>query len=1194
MSVHRFSGRGPARRVRAALAAIVFLAIMPFARAGVSVGGLQVEYRSNPLGIDVATPHFSWQMMADGHARGVSQTAYRILVQDSSGHTAWDTGEIHDTHSLDIPYGGTPLAASTRYNWQVTVWDEHSQASSGEAWFETGLMNPDPHLTAWEGATWIGGSDRERVLYAPYFPLFNLQAAITIAPGSTRAGLVFAANDPRLMDKNKNLFGVQVKKDQSYFAVELDLTGLRAKGGAARLNVYRAGYTSTDVDTKPVQSFQIRTEVIDSRNAHAEHAILVHSEFGTISLQLDGKADFFVPAAKIENAKSLPGRPPVNGSRVTLNPAGVGHDYLTYGMLCDIGFAVPAGQQASFRALQVTNTREPGNVVFAEDLAKVPYDGIFIRRPAAKNVVAVRDGKYVVRGGKTGAFVVEDPSRNAMPMLRTSFTAGSQHVRSARLYITARGVYEAYLNGHRIGDDYYNPGLTQYNVTQLYQTYDVTDMVSAGPNALGIALGEGWWSGMLSFGNIWNHFGDRQSVLAKLVLTFEDGSRQVVTTNDRDWRYNDAGPIVYGSLYMGEVYDATREASVSGWSQPGFDDTRWLPAVAVPLEGTAFIGKYRDLFGKSHALAYDRLQILGQIGNTATVYRTLKAQSVREVRPGVYIYDMGQNIVGVPRIRIAEGETGQRMTVRVAEMLYPDLPESGSKVGMIMTENYRAALSQDIYIARAGDQVFEPHFTSHGFQYIELSGLQAPLPLEAVQALAISSVQQSTAQFESSNTAVNRLWSNLTWSNIDNFLSIPTDCPQRNERMGWSGDISVFSRTATYVSAADQFLTRHLRAMRDVQESNGRFTDIAPVGGGFGGVLWGSAGITVAWEAYQQYGDLGLLREHYPAMVSYADYLSTQVDPRTGVIRDAMLGDWLGPQNDQLGQAFLATAYYVYDLGVLAQAAEALGMEADAKQFRLRHDQQKDFFNRTFVGPDHRTLGLIGPAGMAGLSPDAPRQWKVADTQTSYAVGLALGTFSDENIPFARRYLAEAVTRENRDDSGAVRPPYSLMTGFIGTAWISEALSDSNRPDLAYRLLETRSYPSWLYSIDQGATTIWERLNGYTVEAGFGGNNSMNSFNHYSFGAVGQWLMAHSLGIARGVPGFKEFVLQPQVDPTGGLTWAKGSYESPYGRIESGWKVVGGVATYDAVIPANTTATVILQAPGVSAVREGGKPRSLR
>jgi alpha-L-rhamnosidase len=582
------------------------------------------------------------------------------------------------------------------------------------------------------------------------------------------------------------------------------------------------------------------------------------------------------------------------------------------------------------------------------------------------------------------------------------------------------------------------------------------------------------------------------------------------------------------------------------------------------------------------------MSLAGQIGNNPGIFETLTARSVNEVRNGVYVYDMGQNFVGVPKIIFADGKAGQKIMIRVSEMLYPDLDESGDNVGMIMTENYRAALSQDIYIIKDGYQVFQPLFTSHGYQYIEITGIEEPLPLEAVQGLAISSVEEITANYVTSNDKVNRLWSNIVWSNIDNFLSIPTDCPQRNERMGWSGDLSVFSRTATYVSNSDPFLTRHMLAMRDVQTDAGKFTDVAPIGGGFGGILWGSAGITVPWEVYQQYNDMRLLQDHYEAMADYIDYLATTISEETGLSSDSQLGDWLGPQNNQLGSAFLATAYHVYDLWIMANVAKILGKHTDADKYWQMYKERKNFFNATFVNKDHKNLGLVG----GGFFSNASAELKIADTQTSYAVGLALGAFSDENIPHMAKNLAETVKRTNLDDGGISRPEYSLMTGFIGTAWISKALSDQGHNDLAYRLLQNNKYPSWLYPVDQGATTIWERLNGYTVENGFGGNNSMNSFNHYSFGAVGQWMIAYSLGIQRDKPGFKHFILQPQPDPDGKMTWAEGYYDSMYGRISSSWNNSNGVLTYKATVPANTTATLYIPAVSEKSITEGGKPAS--
>ncbi|MEP3925742.1 MAG: family 78 glycoside hydrolase catalytic domain, partial [Gilvibacter sp.] len=375
----------------------------------------------------------------------------------------------------------------------------------------------------------------------------------------------------------------------------------------------------------------------------------------------------------------------------------------------------------------------------------------------------------------------------------------------------------------------------------------------------------------------------------------------------------------------------------------------WQQAEIVSLKDSATSGDRPNMAIESQHLNYDDIQLIGQIGQPATVYKEVTAKSVEEVRPGVFVYDLGQNIVGVPKVNFADGNEGQIITFRFAEMLYPDQPESGPNTGMILTENYRAALSQDIYIMKNGKQSYQPRFTSHGFQYIEITGIEEALPLDVVKGVAISSITELTAGYQTSNNKINKLWSNIAWSNIDNFLSIPTDCPQRNERMGWSGDINVFARTATYISDSSQFLRRHLKALRDTQDASGRYPDIAPIGGGFGGILWGSAGITLPWEAYWQFGDVGLLAENYPAMKKYMAYLDSKKDPQSGFCTDDGLGDWLGPQDTQLGSAYLATAYHIYTLKIMSNIADILGKGQDAENFWIRYDERKAFFNQTFV-----------------------------------------------------------------------------------------------------------------------------------------------------------------------------------------------------------------------------------------------------
>jgi alpha-L-rhamnosidase len=1107
-------------------------------------------------------------MTAPAGERGLRQESYRLTVHDDAGTRVWNTGRVASDVSLGIQYSGIALQPTTRYVWTVTVWDNRGEHASASSWFETGLM--DPRIDAWGGATWIGGGPDDIPFYAPYLSVFKADFTVQLdrASRSTRAGFVLGANDSRLMDRYKNIYGLANGRDESYVAFELDISGLSVSGGQAALHVYRAGYHLDDRSDRPFRSFPIPLALLDPSNAYAPHRVFVESNFGLFTIYLDAVD----PEHRISVSDATTPNPFGPSSAVNLNPVGRGNDYISFPLIAEIGFRMPAGQRARFSDVVVRHYRAPSNPLFSEDLTVAPYEGLFAGKPG----LSVADGAYVLDGGAGGTLIARDPSRNAMPMLRTEFEAHDRPIARARLYVTARGIYEMYLNGERIGEDYFNPGLTQYNVTHLYQTYDVTAQIESGRNALGALLAEGWWSGNITFmGQNWNYFGDRPSLLARLVVTYTDGSTDIVTSRPDAWQFYDDGPVRYGSFFQGEVYDATRVADIAGWDRPGFAGDGWKPAVEVPLKGTAYPGE---------ELAYDRFALVGQADRPASIVLTRTAESVREVRPGVFVYDMGQNMVGFPETAVRGGRPEQTVTLRYAEVLYPDRPEHGGNVGMIMLENIRAALAQDVHILRGGDETVRPRFTFHGYRYLEITGIDAALPLADVRGHVISSVDALASRYETSNSKVNRLWENIAWSMRGNFLSIPTDTPARNERMGWGGDISVFARSATYLADAGPFLRRHLRALRDIQRADGRFQDVAPVGFGFGGILWGSAGLTVAWEAYQQYGDLAMLAEHYQAMTRYLAFLETRIDTTTGILNEGPLGDWLSPEGNKNDNTLLWSAYHVYDLELLARMAEALGRTDDARRYWSRHAERKAHFNATYVDPaTHRTIGsgVATPNFFGGRSPAAGQ---LIDTQVSYAVPLALGVFSDDHAPHAARHLAETVERENTDDSGSARLAYSLMTGFIGTAWISKALSDYGYDEAAYRLLQQTSYPSWLYPVDQGATTIWERLNSYTIDNGFGGNNSMNSFNHYSFGAVGAWMYNYSLGIERGTPGFQRFILQPTPDPTGQMTWARGHYDAPYGRIESAWERTSDAVTYRFTVPANTSATLRLPAASQQAV----------
>jgi alpha-L-rhamnosidase len=1153
-----------------------------------TIDNLAVDYQPTPLGIDQATPHFSWQMKGLDTKRGYKQEAYRIRVTDAKNQLVWDSQKVTSGISHGIAYAGRALSPTTRYTWNVTVWDNGNAQSTSASWFETGLMNPG--IAAWSGATWIGGGDADLVFYPHYLSVYKVQYGLRLdkASNSSKAAFVLGANDRRLMNRDLNIMGVQNGPDQSYIAFELDISPVgEAPEGLAKLNIYRVGYAKTDKADVPFKSLTIPQTLINNANKYESHQVVIACNFGLFELFIDGQAE----ANKLrENTSAAPSRFGPRG--INLNPVGSGNNFISFPMVADIGFKVGQNQTAHFSGVEVRNFRYPSNALFSESLGNESYTGIF-----KSQKLTVANGQYTIKGE---ALITADPARNAAPMLRHTFTTQAKPIAKARLYATARGIYEMYLNGTRVSNDYFNPGLTQYNKHHMYQTYDITKAVKSGQkNAIGAWLSEGWWSGNITFsGESWNYFGDRQSLLSKLVITYADGSEQVVTSSPGQWKLFTDGPVRYGSFFQGEVYDATKEALVSNWSTPAYNDAGWKPAVAVPLKGNAYEGTFTDVMGRQSTMDYSAFQLVGQMGDNASLVRTLPALNVSEVRPKVFVYDMGQNMVGFPQIRIKNGKKGQVITMRYAEVKYPDLPDYKDNTGMVMMENIRAALTQDLYTLKGGDETIQPRFTFHGYRYLELTGLSQPVPPADVKGLVISSIKGLSSQYETSNPLVNKLWQNITWSLRSNFLSIPTDTPARNERMGWSGDISVFSRSATYLTNADLFLRRHLLAMRDVQAENGRFTDVAPMGGGFGGTLWGSAGIVVAWEAYRQYGDLALLTEHYDAMKRYTQFLESKVDKETGILNEGPLGDWLSPENNKNDNTLFWMAYYAYDLDIMNKVAALLGKTDDASQFMKRYNEIKTAWNTIYVDKTtHKTVksGLktatMGPPSQQAQAQTSDKG-QVIDTQASYAIPLALGLFNEENKPFAVQHLNAAIERRNKDDEGVERPPYSLMTGFIGTASITDALSENGSPANAYRLLQQQDYPSWLYSVVNGATSIWERLNSYTVEKGFGGNNSMNSFNHYSFGAVASWMYNHSLGIQRHPQqaGFQEIVLKPTPDPTKKMTFAKGYYDSVYGRISSEWAWQDNSWRYTTSVPANTTATLYLPASGIGQITENGKP----
>lgn len=877
---------------------------------------------------------------------------------------------------------------------------------------------------------------------------------------------------------------------------------LDGKQGKARL--LRRNYT----DNEELATIISEADYTEKKGTHK---IDISCSLGNIEVDVDGQRLF---------AKGV-------------NPYGNGGDYMAYPVLADIGLTSDGHIKGVFT---VRNFRSPNAVLTTiEGLAAAPGDTVFT-----------------------------SPAITGQPLLRSSLKI-EKKLRKATVKSSARGIYTLKINGKRSSDEYFAPGASQYNRTHYYDTADITGLLSQGDNTLEVQLAEGWWYGPATFiGDNWNFYGDRPSFLSLIVLEYEDGSVEYVPGKASRWEYSTDGPLVCGSFFQGEIYNAGAKA----------DKMTWHPAKEIPLDGTT-PKKSPDTWPMPGD--YSDWRFIETYGPGVSAVDTLTAVSITRPRPGVFIYDMGQNHAGAPLICFRNTDAGKTVSMRYAEVLYPTTEKYASNAGEMMMENIRAAMAQDKYIAAGAPvETFSPRSTFHGYRYIEITGIDEALPLDDVRSVALSSIPRMTAHFECSDSSLNRLWKNIEWSTRSNFISVPTDCPQRNERMGWSGDISVFTPSANYLADADLFLRRHMQTMRDCQRPDGRFPDIAPTGFGFGGFLWGSAGIVLPYECWRHYGDTAIIAENYAAMKRYMDYVAEKcIDKTSGLLVQSRqwgdLGDWLSPEHDRNDKSLIWEAYYINCLRMMAEMAEKLGYNQDAENFGSLRENRISFFKNTYIDPETRKtrFSAFEPA----------KQGRPVDTQISYVLPIAFSIVDPTaDKGFAENFLT-TVRRTSIADDGRECPLHSLMTGFIGTAQIMNAMSACGAVEDAYELLTSHGYPSWLYPVDQGATSIWERLNSYTIHDGFGTNNSMNSFNHYSFGAVAQWLMSTCAGIRRCDEGcgFAEFILEPTADPRpDGISYVSASYDSPWGTISSSWIKTGSGVIYKFEIPEGCSARLRL------------------
>jgi alpha-L-rhamnosidase len=697
--------------------------------------------------------------------------------------------------------------------------------------------------------------------------------------------------------------------------------------------------------------------------------------------------------------------------------------------------------------------------------------------------------------------VVTAPS----PLLRKGFTV-TKPVASARLLTTALGLQETRLNGAKVGADVLAPGWTDYNKRLQYKVYDVTRQIRQGDNALGAWLGNGWYSGNVGFAGS-QIYGTRPWYSAQLQLTFTDGSSTVVRT-DGTWKTVD-GPIRSDDLYHGETYDA--QLAINGWDSPGFDDRAWDNAAVRPDA---------------------KPNLVSQVDNGVTVQQEFRPVAVTQPKPGVWVFDLGQNFTGWNRLSVT-GPAGTTVTMRHAEVLNPD--------GTIYTDNLRTAQATDRFtLAGTGStETYEPRFTVHGYRYVELTGLPSAPTTSTLTGRAAWTSGAQSGTFTTSNAMVNQLQHNILWGERSNMLSIPTDCPQRDERLGWTGDIEIFSGTSTFNVDVSNFLGKFADDLVDAQHADGAFTDVAPgVAAGSGTAGWGDAGVVVPYTLWQRYGDVGVINEHFAAMVKWVEYLRSTSG--SDLIRDHQTyGDWLNV-NDNTAQDVVSTAYFSWSARLLSRMAAASGHTTEAATYGTLADQVAAAFTAKFVASD----GTVG-----------------ADTQTAYVLALAFGLLPANRVQASADKLAAKVTA-----SGG-----HLSVGFLGVENLLPVLADHGHADIAYQVLLQPGFPGWGYMIGKGATTIWERWDGIRTDGSFN-DPGMNSFNHYGLGSVGDFLYRQVGGLSPAGPAYSSLRVAPR--PGGGLTSAKSAYETPYGASTSDWSISGGTLTLRVTIPAGTSATV--------------------
>ncbi|MGG1639032.1 family 78 glycoside hydrolase catalytic domain [Paenibacillus sp. NRS-1760] len=714
-------------------------------------------------------------------------------------------------------------------------------------------------------------------------------------------------------------------------------------------------------------------------------------------------------------------------------------------------------------------------------------------------------------------------------LMRKSFTLDESIV-SARLYATSLGVYRVYVNGEAADDTLFAPGWTSYSKRLQYQTYDVTMLLASGENTVGVILGNGWYMGNLGWNGLSQLYGNERAVLVQLHVQYNDGREEVIVSDD-SWRASKSA-LLMSELYHGEYYDARFEWK--GWNNKGFDDSEWTRVSLLDY-------------------GYDTL--IAQEGEPVRMVEELQPVQVLCTPKGETVVDFGQNMVGWVQFAV-EAEEGHTVVIRHAEVLDED--------GNFYMSNLRTAKQTITYICR-GEQIerYEPYFSFQGFRYIQVEGIQPELIASSVVAKVIHSDMDQTGTFECSDEMVNQLQRNIVWGQRGNFLDIPTDCPQRDERMGWTGDAQVFMRTAAFNMNVASFFTKWLKDLATDQLPDGGVPFVIPdvLRGRHSSAAWGDAAVICPWVLYERYGDKRVLEQQYESMVKWVEYIRSQGEQEHLWNTGFHFGDWLAmdaPNGSRVGSTpkdLIATAFYAYSAALLARTAAVLDKLEDAARYTELSERVTQAFRREFVTPNGRVA---------------------SPTQTAYVLALMFDLLEEKDRPQAAAVLALYVEEQN----------IHLTTGFVGTPYLCLALSKHGYTDLAYKLVLQREYPSWLYPISKGATTIWEHWDGIKPDGSLC-EDPMNSYNHYAYGSVGEWLYSIAAGLDTDVqnPGYKKARIAPHISEA--ISYARASYSSMYGVVASGWeRLEDGRIQVKVVVPPNTGASVMLPGAAMDQVLE--------